>query len=56
MTQALGAAVGGEIVYNYTPAGSLYWLVIIAVLSIAASWLPARSAIQVSVRESLAYS
>ena len=55
MTQALGAAVGGEIVYRYTPAGAIYWLAIITILSILASWFPARSATRISVRESLAY-
>jgi putative ABC transport system permease protein len=55
MTQALGAALNGEIVYHYTPWGALYWLAIITVLSIAASWLPAQGAVRVSVRESLAY-
>lgn len=56
MTQALGAAVGGEIVYKYTPTGAIYWLAIIVILSVAASWFPARSATRISVRESLAYS
>jgi putative ABC transport system permease protein len=55
MTQALGAALGGEIVFHYTPTGALYWLAIITVLAIAASWLPAQGATRVSVRESLAY-
>jgi putative ABC transport system permease protein len=55
MTQALGAALQGEIVYKYTPTGALYWLLIISVLSIAASWFPARGATGISVRESLAY-
>jgi putative ABC transport system permease protein len=55
MTQALGAALAGEIVYKYTPTGALYWLAIITVLSIAASWFPARRATRISVRESLAY-
>jgi putative ABC transport system permease protein len=55
MTQALGAALNSEIVYHYTPAGALYWLAIITVLSIAASWIPAQGATQVSVQESLAY-
>lgn len=55
MTQALGAALGGEIVYKYTPTGALYWLVIITLLSIVASYFPARRATSISVRESLAY-
>jgi len=55
MAQALGAALQGEIVYKFTPVGALYWFGIVTVLSILASWLPARSATRVSVRESLAY-
>ena len=55
MTQALGAAVGGEIVYKNSSAGALYWLAIITLLSIIASFLPARRATRISVRESLAY-
>lgn len=55
MTQALGIALNGELVYHYTPTGALYWLAIISVLAIAASWLPAQAATRVSVRESLAY-
>ena len=55
MTQALAAAIQNRIIYYYTPTGAFYWLVIITVLSIAASWLPARGATRVSVRESLAY-
>ncbi len=56
MTQALGSALDGEIVYKYTPTGAIYWLIIITVLSVLASWFPARNATRVSVRESLAYS
>ncbi|HXV98949.1 MAG TPA: FtsX-like permease family protein, partial [Anaerolineae bacterium] len=55
MTQAMGAALQTEIVYRYTPTGALYWLAIIVVLSIIASWFPARGATRISVRESLAY-
>jgi putative ABC transport system permease protein len=55
MAQGLGAAIQGEIVYKYTPTGALYWLAIIVVLSITASWLPARGATRISVRDSLAY-
>jgi putative ABC transport system permease protein len=55
MTQALAAALQGEIVYNYTPTGALYWLGIITALSIAASWFPAWGSTRISVRESLAY-
>lgn len=55
MVQALGAAFNLDIVYKYTPNGAVLWLVIITILSIIASWLPARSATRISVRESLAY-
>jgi putative ABC transport system permease protein len=55
MTQAMGAALQTEIVYRYTPTGALYWLGIIVVLSIIASWFPAHGATRISVRESLAY-
>ncbi len=41
--------------YDYSLTRALYWLAIITVLSIAASWLPARGATRISVRESLAY-
>ena len=55
LTKMLGIMVENEILYNYTPTGAIYWLVIVTILSMAASWLPARSATQISVRESLAY-
>jgi putative ABC transport system permease protein len=55
MVVALGQAFHNEYVYLYTPQGALLWLGIITVLSILASWLPARSAVRVSVRQSLAY-
>ena len=55
MVQALGGAIGNEIVYKFSPTGPLMWLAIIVILSVTASWLPARGAIRISVRESLAY-
>ena len=55
MTQALGSAVDSNLMYKYSPAGALWWLVIITILAVAASWLPARGATRISVRESLAY-
>ncbi len=55
MTEAIGTAINNEIVYRFSPMGALMWLVIIIVLSIVASWFPARSAIRISVRQSLAY-
>ncbi|HMQ51651.1 MAG TPA: hypothetical protein PKE64_04840 [Anaerolineae bacterium] len=51
----LGLTINNEIIYYYTPTGVLYWLDIVSILSVIASWLPARSATRVSVRESLAY-
>ena len=55
MVTALGQAFGLDIIYKYSPTGQIVWLVIITILSIIASWLPARGATQISVRESLAY-
>lgn len=55
MTLALTSALGIEITFHFTWRGPLYWLVIMTVLAILASWLPARRANRVSVRESLAY-
>ncbi|MEJ2600369.1 MAG: ABC transporter permease [Anaerolineales bacterium] len=55
MVKALGAAFQLDIVYQYTPRGAIMWLVIITILSMFASWLPAFGATRISVRESLAY-
>lgn len=55
MMTSLSAAFQQEYIYHYTPVGTLMWLAIITVLSILASWLPARSATRISVRESLVY-
>jgi ABC-type lipoprotein release transport system permease subunit len=55
MTQAVRVPFGMNLVYVYKPTGAVYWLVIITVLSIAASWFPARAATRISVRDSLAY-
>jgi len=55
MVRGLGLALDLGLVYKYTPVGALYWLVIISILSVLASWFPARGAIRISVRESLAY-
>ncbi|MCB0209038.1 MAG: ABC transporter permease [Anaerolineae bacterium] len=55
MSQALGVIVMSQIVYQYSEIGVLFWLIIVIVLSIVASWLPARSATTISVRESLMY-
>jgi putative ABC transport system permease protein len=55
MVAALSQAFQTEYVYHYTPDGAILWLVVITIVSILASWFPARAAIRVSVRESLAY-
>jgi putative ABC transport system permease protein len=55
MVQAVGSAFQLDMVYNYTPAGAVLWFIIITILSILASWFPARGATRISVRESLAY-
>ena len=55
MSQALGVIVMSEIAYRYSEIGVFYWLVIVVVLSIMASWLPARSATTISVQDSLRY-
>lgn len=55
-TQGLSLALNQQLVYQFTPAGALIWLVIITILAIIASALPARGASRISVRESLAYS
>ncbi len=55
MSKALGVMVMSEVVYQYSEMGVLYWLIIITVLSVVASWLPAKKATTISVRESLSY-
>jgi putative ABC transport system permease protein len=55
MVSALGKAFQLDILYKYQPTGAILWFVIITILSILASWLPARGATRISVRESLAY-
>ncbi len=55
-TRALSFALNQQLVYQFTPSGAINWLIIITVLAILASALPARGAARISVRESLAYS
>jgi putative ABC transport system permease protein len=55
MTAGLSAAFNIDLVNHYTFVGPLYWLGIITVLSIFASWFPARGAMKISVNESLTY-
>jgi putative ABC transport system permease protein len=52
---ALGAVFGLPFLYRYPMDGAMIWMGVIIVLSVVASWLPARRATQISVRESLAY-
>jgi putative ABC transport system permease protein len=54
MTTGLSAAFI-PIVSHFSFVGPLSWLVVITILSIVASWFPARSAMRISVHESLAY-
>ncbi|MBK8050616.1 MAG: FtsX-like permease family protein [Anaerolineales bacterium] len=51
LLQGLSAALGGEIVYKYSPVGPMIWLGIITVLAVLASGLPARAASRISVRK-----
>ena len=57
--QAFSAVIGQvikfEIIYQFSWNGALTWLIIIVVLSVLGSLLPAIRATRVSVRESLAY-
>lgn len=60
MTQGLNAAVGNAIMgqpltYAYSMQGMWLWLAIVVVLSILASFIPARNASRLTVREVLAY-
>jgi putative ABC transport system permease protein len=55
MLGGLSKALNLGLVYHYTPRGAILWLVIISVLSVVASYFPARGATRISVRESLAY-
>jgi putative ABC transport system permease protein len=55
MLGGLASALNLGLVYHYTPRGAVLWLVIITVLSVMASYFPARGATRISVQESLAY-
>jgi putative ABC transport system permease protein len=55
IVQALSRTISMSLVFHYTFTGSFFWLGIISLLSIWASWYPARNAVRVSVRQSLAY-
>jgi putative ABC transport system permease protein len=55
-TQGLSIALNQQLAYQFTPTGAILWLVIITMLAMVASAIPARGAARISVRESLAYS
>jgi putative ABC transport system permease protein len=52
---ALGEVLNFPAQYSFTFQGVWIWLIIVTILSLAASWLPARRATRVSVNQSLAY-
>ncbi len=53
--ETLGVVIDFPAVYHYSLTSVWIWLAIVITLSLLASWLPARRATQISVRESLAY-
>ena len=60
LTQGLNSAVGGAIMgvplsYSYSMPGLWLWLVVVILLSALASFIPARNASRLTVREVLAY-
>jgi len=59
-TKVIGDAVGSRLLkaplaFTFVPSGPIIWLIIIVVIAALASYLPARNAAQVEVRELLAY-
>lgn len=52
---AIGTAIDFPAVYEPAFQGIWIWFIIVVVLSLVASWLPARRATHISVNESLAY-
>lgn len=54
-TQGLTLMLDQELIYRFTLWGPLYWLGVVIILAVVASWFPARSATRLSVRESLEY-
>ena len=60
MSQGLNQAVGGAMMgvpltYAYSMPGLWLWLVVVLLLSALASFIPARNASRMTVREVLAY-
>ena len=54
-TLGLSFVLNQQLAYRFTPVGAALWLLIITLLAIVASALPARGAARLSVRESLSY-
>jgi len=56
LNQALGGAtMGAPLTYSYSMPGLWLWLVVVLLLSAVASFIPARTASRLTVREVLAY-
>jgi putative ABC transport system permease protein len=51
----LGGVIGVSVGYFYSVSGIFIWLIIVIILSLFASWLPALHAARISVARSLAY-
>ena len=54
-TRVLSEMADNDIIFKNTFTGALYWLVIVTILAVIASWFPAYRATRISIRESLAY-
>jgi putative ABC transport system permease protein len=52
---ALGGVIGVSVQYFYSVPGIFIWLMIVSILSLLASWLPAMHATRISIARSLAY-
>ena len=47
--------LGKTLIFTFTPLGPIFWLIIVVVISVIASLLPARRAVKMSIRETLSY-
>ena len=54
-TRGLSFALNQQLSYQFSAGGALLWLMLITIIAIIASSIPARNAAKVSVRESLTY-